>query len=160
MSNTQTLLTTQAAGDWLHEAIPDESPAYWRHVLINNRRQDRRPPHRIPFGTLGRAAVYTVEALQAFAEFEKSRRLGEMKLTGRAAEALQAFGIGTGAGSTTGRKLQLTAINPQIDEASGKPFVQLVMNDPLRVYRVEVKEAKQIARQLIDAINECEEAGQ
>lgn len=158
MNNNQTLLTTQAAGDWLHDAIPGESPDHWRHVLINNRRQDRRPPHRIPFGTMGRAAVYTIDALQAFADFEKSRRLGELKLTGRAAEALQAFGIGSGTGGTTGRKLQLTAINSQIDEATGAPFVQIIMNDPLRVYRLEVEEAKQVARQLIDAINECNEA--
>lgn len=150
MSNEQTLLSTNAAGDWLHEAIPGESAAYWRTSLANNRKPDRKPPHRVPFSIIGRGAFYSISDLIEFAEFEKSRRMGQMKLTGRAAEVIRAFGIGSG-GGTTGRNLKVTGITPQIDEASGKPFIQFITDDPLMVYRLELDEAKRIAKELLEA---------
>lgn len=159
MSNEQTLLSTNAAGDWMHEAVPGESPAHWRTALANNRKPDRNPPYRVPFSTIGRGVFYSISDLLEFAEFEKSRRMGKMKLTGRAAEVMRAFGIGSG-GSATGRKLNPTSITPQIDEASGKPFIQFITDDPLMVYRLKPDEAKSIAMNLIDAATACEKAMQ
>lgn len=154
--NEHTILNTRAAAEYLHEQIPGDSVQYWRQALINNRRSDRTPPYRVGFKTVGRAAFYTPDELANFVEFEKGRRLGTMKLTGRAAEVMRAFGIGTASGSTTGRKLTVTAITPQTDEGTGKPFIQFITDDPLMVYRLELHEAKTIARELIDAIGACD----
>lgn len=155
----ETLFNTQAAGDWLHEAIPGESPAYWRTALINNRRADRHPPHRISFVTMGRGAFYEPAALQAFAGFEKMRRLGTLKLSGRAAEAMRAFGIGEVGGGTTGRKLNITAITPQIEDVTGMAFVQIITRDPFMVYRLEVPEAQSAAKELTSALSVLARAG-
>lgn len=146
---TETLLTTNAAGNWLHEAVPGESPAYWRQALINNRRPDRSPPHRVPFDTLGRVAVYTPEALQAFADFEKSRRIGQIKLTGRAAEVVRAFGIGEAAGTSQGRVFKGASAN--LASGSGGAFVQTIINDPLLVFMLTPEQAIGFGRELVEA---------
>lgn len=159
MSEEETFFTTQAACEWLDQAFPGESPKYWQNVLINNRRQDRNPPHRIPFSLMGKVAVYTIESLQDFASFEKSRRLGQVKLSGRAAEVVRAFGIGQG-GSSTGRKMNISGINPQVDETTGQCFVQIIISDPLLVFRLDSDEAKAIGRELIEAGEVCERTGQ
>lgn len=147
----QTLYSTQGAGDWLAEAIPGKDSKYWQGVLIANRRNDRPQVHKIPFATVGRGAFYTQEALQEFAEFEKVRRLGKMRLSPRATEALRAFGIGESGGSSTGRKLTVTGINSQIDQATGLAFVQLITSDPLMVYRLEPDQAVAVGKELLEA---------
>ena len=159
MDKEETLFTTQAACEWLDQAIPGESQKYWRNALINNRRQERNPPHRIPFSTMGKTALYTLEALHDFAGFEKSRRLGQMKLTGRAAEVVRAFGIGQG-GTSTGRILNISSIIPQVDETTGRFFVQVVISDPLLVFRLDADEAKSIGHELIEAGDVCERTQQ
>lgn len=152
----QTLYSTQAAGDWLAEAIPGKDSKYWQGVLIANRRNDRPQVHKIPFTTIGRGAFYTHQALQEFAEFEKVRRLGQMKLTGRAAEVMQAFGIGSPDGSTTGRRLEVTEVSGQYDETTQTAFVRLAVQNPLRIYRLEPTEAKALIEQLKDALTDSE----
>ena len=159
MDTEETLFTTQAAAEWLEQAIPGESQRYWRNVLINNRRSDRNPPHVIPVSMMGKTALYTLEALQDFASFEKGRRLGQVKLTARAAEVVRAFGIGQG-GTSTGRKLKLSGINPQVDEATGHTFVQLIVADPLLVFRLEIDEARSLCNELLEVISVCEKDGQ
>jgi hypothetical protein len=74
-----------------------------------------------------------------------------MKLTGRAAEALRAYGIGTATGSTTGRKLEITGILDQTDEVTNEQFVQLIISEPLLVYRLDPEQARDIARRLYQA---------
>lgn len=143
-----TVFTTQAAGDWLHEAIPGESPEYWRQALINNRRADRTPPHRVPFSTMGRAAVYSPEALRDFAEFEKSRRIGQLKLTGRAAEVLQAFGIGQDGGAY-GRNWRGGGAN-QVITNSGECFVQVRIDAPLIVFAMTPGQAIEFGKELVE----------
>jgi hypothetical protein len=155
MNDEQALLNTNAAGDWLNDAVPGETPAHWRTALSNNRKTDRNPPYRVPYSTIGRGAFYTVSDLLEYAEFEKARRMGKMKLTGRAAEVMRAFGIGANGGSATGRKLNVTGINPQVDESTGKLFIQLITNEPLMVYRIEVEQAESIASELKEAIECC-----
>lgn len=148
--STETLFTTQAAAEWLHEAISGESPDYWRQALINNRRPDRNPPHRIQFSTLGRAALYTLEALKGFAEFEKSRRLGRLKLTGRAAETIHAFGIGQSGGSTNGRKWNGGSANLSTD-GDGNVFVQVIINEPLMVFAMSPDQSAEFGKELAEA---------
>ena len=156
MNDEQTLFNTNAASDWLNEAVPGETPAHWRTALANNRKSERNPPYRVPFSTIGRGAFYAVSDLLEYAEFEKARRMGKMKLTGRAAEVMRAFGIGAIGGSTTGRKLTVSGISHQVEERTGKPFIQLITDEPLMVYRLEIEQAKNIAAELMKAIECCE----
>lgn len=155
--DTHNLLSRSAAAEWLALQLTDKGAEQWALFLRNNANHARRAFYRIPVVPVGRNAFYELPELGKFVEFEKSRQLGELKLTGRAAEALCAFGVGTASGSTTGRKIQLTAITPQTDSVTGARFVQIIMDDPLRVYRVDVAEAKGIVRQLMAAIVELEE---
>lgn len=151
-------LGNSVTAECLNELLPERTAEQWALWLQNNRNQSRRAAYRIPFERIAGGVFYRREELAKFAEWEKSRRLGRIKLTGRAAEVLQAFGIGTAGGSIAGRKLNVTSITPQIDPASGKPFVQLVTDDPLMVYRLGLDQAKNIASELNEAIGVCERA--
>lgn len=144
---SQELLNTQAAADWLDKAIPGESRSYWSGVLINNRRNDRSQVYKLPLTRIGKGAFYSVEALNSYAEFEKSRRLGSIKLSGRAAEALHAFGVGQG-GSTTGRIWKGASVTLQTDGA-GEVFVQLVIEEPLAVFRMAHQQALELGEELL-----------
>lgn len=151
-------LSSQEAEERAQEVIP-EKPGYWHNYLINNRREKRPAAYRIPFTKKPDGRVfYNVDEFAKFLEFEKRRRIGGMKLTGRAAEIMRAFGIGEAVGSTLGRKLNLTSISAQIDQATGRSFVQIISSDPLMVYRVEPGEATAIAEKLTEAAGECERA--
>ena len=153
------LYSTQGAAEFLSSALPDGGDsAYWSSVLINNRRVDRTPVHRIPFSRIGKGAFYTPEDLARFVDFEKARRVGSIKLSGRATEALQAFGVGEKGGSATGRRFEVAGITRQVDEATGKSFVRLITTEPLMVYRLELDEARAIAKKLIDAATMGERA--
>ncbi len=158
LAMTDELLGNSAAAQFLHEQIADRTPEQWALWLQNNRNQARRVSYRIPFERMAGGVFYLREELANFVEWEKSRQLGTIKLTGRAAEVIRAFGIGTTGGSTTGRKLNVTGITPQINEATGNPFVQVVTDDPLMVYRLELDEARQITADLLEAIAVCERA--
>jgi hypothetical protein len=152
----QELLSNSMAAKLLHELMSDKSAEQWEVWLRNNRKPERRVTYHVPYVKLGGGVFYDREELAKFAEWEKGRQLGSIKLTGRAAEVMRAFGIGEKGGSTTGRKLKVTGINPQVDEATGKPFIQFVVDDPLMVYRVEVEESKALLREWADAIQACE----
>lgn len=131
----------------LQEALP-EKPNYWKRFLTNNRDPNRNPPYRIPFERSTDGSVrYVREDLSKFVEWEKSRRLGSVKLTGRAAEVMRAFGIGE-AGSMAGRKFDFS-LTEQIDPITKTPYLQLVLTNPLMVFRLEIDEAK-VLRQLLD----------
>jgi len=150
------LLSTQAAAERIAEAIHEPGGvAYWSRYLTNNRREDRSPPHRIPFERLGGGAFYRPENIATFIEFEKSRRLGVLKLSGRAAEALRAFGIGEAGGGTTGRKLDCT-LTAQLDPTTGTPYAQLVIQDPLLVFRIEPGQLRELHVEIADMFNAFE----
>lgn len=126
----------------------------WTLWLRNNRNQSRQVPYRIPFVRVSNATFYRPDDIDKFVEWEKSRQLGTMKLTGRSAEVMRAFGIGGiggAGGSTTGRKLEIIGINQQFDEGNGEPYVQLVLGDPLMVYRLSSAQAAQMAADLLKA---------
>jgi len=152
------LFSTNAAAEFLNEQVPERSVTGWALWLRNNRNNSRRVVMRIPFERLGGGAFYRRDDLASYVAWEKSRQVGRLKLTGRAAEVMRAYGIGSASGSTTGRKLRVTAIDPKVDEASGMPYVQIITDDPLMVYRLEVLEAKSIAGELLEAIDVCERA--
>lgn len=152
---TDELFSSSLAAQVLSELVVGKTTEQWALWLQNNRNQSRRVPYRIPFSRMAGGVFYNPEELTKFAEWEKSRQLGRIKLTGRAAEVLQAYGINTTAGSTTGRKLKVSGINPQIDQATGTPYVQLIADDPLMVYRLELAEAAFIAKRLVTTIDEC-----
>lgn len=144
------LLTRDAAAQWLAEQIGDKTASQWADWLRGNANHARRAAYRIPTMKAGRNTLYAQEELRLFVEFEKARRVGELKLTGRAAEAVWAFGVGAG-GSTTGRPLNVTAINPQIGE-DGTRFIQMIVSAPqLLVFRLDVAQAEAIARDLAEA---------
>ncbi|TDG24935.1 hypothetical protein EYW47_08925 [Paraburkholderia silviterrae] len=104
--------------------------------------------------------MYSRDDLASLIEFEKTKRIGGVKLSGRAAEAMRAFGIGEKGGSTTGRKLNVSAVTLQADQATGARFVQLITSDPLMVYRLEISEAKALAKELADAAHAGERGAQ
>jgi hypothetical protein len=147
------LLSTQVAASVLQEAIP-EPEGYWSRFLVNNKRPDRNPPFRVEFVKMGGGVLYPRRALADFVEWEKSRRLGAMKLTGRAAEVMRAFGIGEAGGGTTGRRLDIS-IHPQQNPSTGEPYLQLIVKDPLLVFHLEIEQAEAIIRELRDAVNSC-----
>lgn len=151
-------LTTQAAAEYLSQQFPAKTAEQWALWLRNNRNQARRAIYRVKAEQIGRSAFYAPDELAAFVTFEKSRELGTIKLTGRAAEVMHAYGIGTRGGSGTGRKFNVTSINPQIDDATGKPYVQLITDDPLMVYRLEPGQAKAISEELAEVVACCERA--
>lgn len=152
-------LTTREAAAVINEVV-NEPDGYWEQFLINNRRPSRKINHRVPYEKRGGAILYSREDLASLIELEKSRRIGGMKLSGRAAEALRAFGVGEKGGSTTGRKLNVSAVTLQLDQATGTRFVQLVTSEPLMVYRLELSEAKALAAELADAAHAGERGAQ
>ncbi|VVP89042.1 hypothetical protein [Pseudomonas fluorescens] len=157
---TEELLSNSVAAQTLCELEPEKSVEQWMHWLQNNRNQSRRVPYRIPFERMAGGVFYRREELVSFIDWEKSRQLGALKLTGRAAEVMRAYGIGEKSGSATGRKLKVTAINPQVDEATGTPFVQFITSDPLMVYRLELDEAEAIIREMAEAVGVCKRSQQ
>jgi hypothetical protein len=155
MSNEE-LLSTAAAAEYLSQHLPDKSPEQWALWLRNNRNHSRKAVYRVKAQQLGRMAVYTPDELVKFVEFEKQRQLGTIKLTGRAAEVMRAYGIGEAGGGTTGRTMNVTAINLQNDPVTGKPYIALVLNEPLMVYRLEVDQARSVSKELAELVAAAE----
>lgn len=145
---TNELLSTQAAAEYLSLHLSGKSTEQWALWLRNNRNQARRAIYRVKSEQMGRMAVYAPDELAAFVEFERSRNLGTIKLTGRAVEVMRAYGLGESTGSTTGRKLTVTSVNLQIDNITQKAYVQVITSEPLMVYRLEPEQAIQIGAEL------------
>jgi len=152
--STTNYLASHVAAEELARLLPEKDAKQWHAFLQNNRNPARSAVYRIPFDRLGKMALYEPVELERFVEWEKSRQLGTMKLGSRAAEALQAFGVGETSGSTTGRKLSVVGVTAQHDEATNSVFVQFVVGEPLRVYRLEISEALTLTRQLEEALQD------
>lgn len=144
------------AAQFLSRQLPDKTPEQWELWLRNNRNQARKAVYRIDVVHISNRSFYRPQELAKFIEWEKSRRLGVMKLTGRAAEALRAYGIGTATGSTTGHKLEVLGIHEQTDEVTKERYVQLITGTPLMVYRLDLDQAGDIARKLLQAAGSAE----
>jgi hypothetical protein len=148
MSN---LYNTAAAADFLHEQLPGKTPAYWNGRLVNMRRVDRSSALAIPFSRAGKVAFYDEADLRLFADFERMCYLGKVKVTGRAAEALKAFGIGQAGGGAQGRMFKGAAVNIQVNNDDGQPFVQTIVNEPLTVFAMTAEQAIEFGKNLIEA---------
>jgi hypothetical protein len=144
------IFNTNAAADFLNELVPGESPAYWSQRLINARRTDRKQSFTLPFSTINKAAFYEEADLRQFAEFEKARRLGKIKLSGRAAEAFRAFGMGEQGGGSQGRQFKGASANLQTSNDSGAAFVQTIFNEPLMVFAMSPEDAIAFGKELVE----------
>lgn len=153
---TEELLSTAVAAEALHELDSSKTVDQWAYFLQNNRNRARKVGYRIPFDKIAGAAFYQRGELLKFVEWDRARQIGTIKLTGRAAEVVQAFGIGSKGGSATGRALQVSSVHLQVDPASGKPFVQVITAEPLMVYRMEASDAKAFAAELVEAATAAE----
>lgn len=146
---TTELLSRQAAAEWLAQQLQDKTAEQWALWLRNNANTARRATYRIQTEQIGRSAFYNLGELEKFAEFEKGRQLGQLKLTGRAAEVLQAFGTGTEGATTNGRKWKGACANLGTDK--GAAFVQTIINEPLTVFAMTAGQAIEFGRELIEA---------
>ncbi|MFM0723423.1 hypothetical protein PQQ53_06990 [Paraburkholderia strydomiana] len=145
------LLSNSLAAQTLDENLPGKTLEHWMTWLQNNRNHARKVSYRIPFERMAGGVFYLQEEINRFIEWEKGRQIGTVRLSGRAAEAMRAFGIGEKGGSTTGRKLNVSTVSLQLDQATGERFVQLVTSEPLMVYRLELSEASALAKELTEA---------
>lgn len=62
---------------------------------------------------------------------------------------IEAMGLDTAEGSSTGRKL-IYLMSAQIDESDGTHFVQLATQDPLRIWRLSPQEASTLSQELAE----------
>ena len=122
-------LATQVAAEYLAKELTDKSTEQWALWLRNNRNSSRPAVYRVPTRQIGRGAFYRPNDLASFIEFEKKRRLGTVKLSAKAAEALEAFGIGEPGSTAQGRRWVGASAN-LITDASGVS-VQTIINEPL-----------------------------
>lgn len=145
-----TAYNTGAAADFLHEQLPGKTPTYWNGRLVNMRRVDRATALAIPFTRVGKCAFYEESDLQLFADFDRMCHLGKVKVTGRAAAALKAFGIGQAGGGAQGRRFAGATATLQVSNDDGLPMVQTIVHEPLTVFAMTLDQAIDFGRQLIE----------
>lgn len=150
-------LINSVAAQMLSEELQDKSFEQWMLWLQNNRNLARRAPYRIPYERMSGAVIYKNEEILKFIEWQKGRQIGKFKSIGRTAEVMKAFGIGETGGSATGRKLKCS-LSPQIDQANSKPFIQLIVEEPLLVFKMDIKQAEAMCKELMKVINVCKGA--
>lgn len=142
-------LSRQAASEWLAEQLPDKSVNQWALWLRNNANVARHTIYRIPVVAIGRGAFYTPDELAKFAEFEKARQFGQLKLTGRAAELFHAIGVGTEGATGMGRKWKGGTANAAARD--GAVVVQAVIDEPLLIFVMTPEQAIEFGRELLEA---------
>lgn len=140
------LLDEAHAGAFLHEMMADRSPDQWTAWLRNNRNQARRAAYRIPHEKAGRTVLYLRSELEKFANAERARKSGVVKLSSRAAELMRAYGIGEG-GTSQGRVWKGADATVQFD-ATQSVFVQMMINEPLTVFRMTPEQSIEVGRML------------
>ncbi|MET3819042.1 hypothetical protein ACVK00_003681 [Burkholderia sp. PvR073] len=143
------LLSTQAAAEHLARELPTKSESQWALWLRNNRNQSRSVIYRIPVVHVGRPAYYKPQDLAEFIEFERRMQTGAMPLSGRAKQALQAFGLGEPGSTGLGRKWRDASANLAASEKGA--LVQLVISEPLMVFALSPEQAQAIGRELLEA---------
>ncbi len=147
---TTELLSRQAAAEWLAQQLQDKNAEQWALFLRNNANNARRAIYRLPVEQIGRNSFYQPDELAKFVQFEQGRQLGQLKLTGRAAEVLQAFGTGTRGATANGRKWKGGSANIGLTN-SGERFVQTMINEPLTVFAMTPAQAVEFGKELIEA---------
>lgn len=157
-SSQATQVNRQAAASWLASKLPQKSPEQWAHWLRDNANQSRPASYRVPSSKIGRHAFYDLADLEAFVRFEKEITHAGVKLTGRAAEAFHAFGIGTPSGTPYGRKWKGGYANPSTRD-DGDLFVQTGINEPKLVFAMTPDEAIEFGRELLEAGEQVKRTG-
>lgn len=145
----QDLMKTDKAANLLADKLTARTPDQWAVWLRNNRNHAHRTTYRIPTEKVGREVFYRSEELIKFIAFEASRNVGEFKLSGRAAEALHAMGIGKLGATSQGRKFESGQVNQAV-APDGSVFVQMVISSPLAVYRLTPQQAVDFGKDLTD----------
>lgn len=143
----QELLSNSMAAQSLSEQLQDKTAEQWAGWLQNNRNQSRTVPYRIPFERVSGGVFYARDELDKFIEFEKQRLVGSIKLTGRAAAVLHAYGTGTSGGTRHGRQWKGGSANLAND--NGDVFVQAVVSEPLTVFRMTAEQAIEFGTELV-----------
>jgi hypothetical protein len=143
----ENFLDTKAAAEYLHAQIPGESAKYWTARLNNLRRTDRAQPFELRFAKVkGKSGFYNRADLEQYVKFEQSRRLGKVKLSGRAAEALRAFG-----GFPQGRPFKGgSAYLLPPSETSSSVLVRLTIDEPLMVFAMTPEQAIEFGKDLVE----------
>lgn len=152
-SDSQDMLRQQDAVQFLQEHMR-QPEGYWANFLTNNRRPERRPAYKVPFLKQGGKVLYAREHLAKLLEREKHTHLGGLQVSGRAAEVMRAYGIGTPQGGPYGRKLQYT-LTPQSNE--GGLHVQLLIEDPLLVFCLPVDQVDKLAKEFGALVHQIKE---
>ena len=147
---TEELLGVTVAAEVLNGLMPEKTPQQWITWLTNNRNQSRTVPYRIPTVRISGGVFYRRAELESFVEMEKSRQLGTIKVTGRVAEALRAFGINEPGGGPYGRELKTFRVAEAIIDGDSRVFAQLTVGDPLSVYRIEVEQIETMIAELTE----------
>lgn len=147
---TTELLSRQAAAEWLAQQLQDKNAEQWALFLRNNANNARRAIYRLPVEQVGRSSFYQPDELAKFVQFEQGRQLGTLKLSGRAAEVLQAFGTGTTGATANGRKWKGGAANIGLTNG-GERFIQTMINEPFLVFAMTPVQAVEFGKELIEA---------
>jgi hypothetical protein len=148
---TEELFNSGTAGQILSEALPAKTPEQWALWLRNNRNQSRPASYRVTCQHFAGGVFYLREDLMKFVEWEKARQLGTIKLSGRTAEVIQAFGLGESGGGSYGRKLAYNVLLGFEEDNPKSQFVRLMIERPLGVFRLSADEADALARELQEA---------
>lgn len=146
----QELLNTAQAADWLATRTEGRPPQAWVTWLRNSRNPARKTAFKITPTKIGNDLFWKVADLENLAEFERARELGSIKLSARAAEAIQAMGIGKTGATEQGRLFESGNANLATDNDTGAPIVQLVLASPLAIYRMSPDQAITLGRELIE----------
>lgn len=144
-------LSVADAEKYLQSAL-GERDGYWRVYLQNNRRPERKPKHEVPYTVVRGRPFYSRSDLDALIAHVRTQDVYRGRATVRIQEALNALG-----GTATGRPF-VASISPQIEEGKGIAFIQLVVSDPLLVFRLELDQALEVATELIEAVGVFERA--
>lgn len=147
------LISAANAADILANAVPPRSASEWTQWLANNRNAARRAGYRVPYERLGGRVYYRRSELEGFIQFQGQRLLGNIELKGRVAEIVQAYGLGQPKASGHGRPFNLSQVAAQVDHFGGD-YVQLVLSDPLTVYRLSPKQCEQLQAALDHALQD------
>lgn len=149
------LMITPLAAEVLAKELGGRTVEGWSLWLRNNRNQSRDTPYRVSFQKISNGAFYARADLDEYIKWEKARQLGSVRVSARAMQALDAYGVGHPDGSATGRKLKVVGMTAQVDEATKLPFVQVILENPLRVYRIPVEQAAALAAEFNALVEVC-----
>lgn len=145
------MMTAAEAEQYLQSAL-GEREGYWRTYLQNNRRTERNPRHHIPYQVVRGRPRYEKAHLDQHIALVREDFARRGKVAGSVHEVFKAVG-----GCPTGRPFVAT-VSPQIEEGEGIGFLQLLISEPLLVYRLDLEQARQVAAEITEAVNVLERA--